>query len=192
LDSVFLCLGDCGKPKNVEFKPKSILQRRPSFFLKVTSVLVNLLSERVEIEETVDKLGLNIDAKEWSELEEVLAETVEQDYRSVFGGSVEKLPRTEIVERWRGLLTPLKATQHIITNLHITIHGESADCAANVQAVHIQPSNTGDSHWTLGGRYDFQLVHDKGKWRISSIKLSLLWSTGNPQILGMISPKSLT
>jgi hypothetical protein len=147
-------------------------------------LLVNLLSQRQEIEETVDRLGLHLDAKEWLELGEVLAETVELDYVSLFGGKAEQLPRAEVINRWKSLLSPLKATQHIITNLHITIRADStADCAANVVATHIRPNPMGDSLWTVGGRYDFQLLLEGGRWKISAIKLTVLWTTGNPQVL---------
>ncbi len=147
-------------------------------------MLVNLLSQRLEIEETVDKLGLHIDAKEWLELNEVLAETVELDYVSLFGGQIDRLPQAEVVARWRKQLTPLKATQHVITNLHITIKTDNtADCAANVIATHVRPNPMGDALWTIGGRYDFHLLLESGRWKISAIKLTVLWTTGNPQVI---------
>ncbi len=147
-------------------------------------MLVNLLSQRQEIEETVDRLGLHLDAKEWLELGEVLAETVELDYVSLFGGQIEHLICAEVIDRWKTQLTPLKATQHVITNLHITIQADNtATCACNVVATHVRPNPLGDSLWTVGGRYDFQLLHEGGRWRISAIKLTVLWTTGNPQVL---------
>ncbi len=147
-------------------------------------MLVNLLSQRQEIEETIDKLALHIDAKEWLELAEVLAETVEFDYVSLFGGQVERLLRTEVVNRWKTQLSPLRSTQHIITNLHIIIKADStADCVANVLATHVRPNPLGDSLWTVGGRYDFQLAQEGGRWKISAVKLTVLWTTGNPQVL---------
>ncbi len=147
-------------------------------------MLVNLLSQRQEIEETVDQLGLRLDAKEWLELEEVLADTVELDYFSLFGAQVERLSRVEVIERWKMQLIPLKATQHIMTNLHITIKTDNtADCAANLLATYVRPNPVGDALWTVGGRYDLQLLHEGGRWRISAIKLSVLWTTGNTQVL---------
>ena len=147
-------------------------------------MLVNLLSQRQEIEETVDQLGLRLDAKEWLELEEVLADTVELDYVSLYGAQVERLSRVEVIERWKTQLMPLKATQHIMTNLHITIRTDNtADCAANLLATHVRPNAVGDALWTVGGRYDFQLLHEGGRWRISAIKLSVLWTAGNTQVL---------
>jgi hypothetical protein len=151
-------------------------------------LLVNLLSQRQEIEETVDQLGLYLDAKEWQELDEVLSETVELDYVSLFGGQIERIPRADLIERWKTMLSQLKATQHIITNLHITIRDNTADCAANVVATHVRPNPLGDALWTVGGRYDFQLLQDSGRWKISAIKLTVLWTTGNPQVISPSAP----
>jgi hypothetical protein len=142
-----------------------------------------LLSARIEVEETVDLLGLRIDAKEWPELEEVLAETVELDYRSLFSGNLETLSRADVIARWKSLLMLLR-TQHIITNLHITIKPDNtAECAANVMATHVRSSGGEDSMWTVGGRYDFHLAQENGRWRIFAIKLTAIWTTGNPNIL---------
>ena len=147
-------------------------------------MLVNLLSQRQEIEETVDLLGLLIDAKEWQELDEVMAEIVELDYVSLFGGQAERLPRGEVIDRWKEQLTPLKATQHIITNAHMTVKPDGmAECAANVLATHVGANAMSDALWTLGGRYDFQLRLEGGRWRISAIKLTVLWSTGTPLVV---------
>jgi len=131
----------------------------------------------------VDQLGLRTDAKEWPELEEVLAETVELDYRSLFGGNLETLSRADVIARWKSQLAPLR-TQHIITNLHITIKPDNtAECAANVLATHVQANDGQNSMWTVGGRYDFRLAQENGQWRIYAIKLTAIWTTGNPNIL---------
>jgi hypothetical protein len=105
------------------------------------------------------------------------------DYRSLFEGNVETLPRNEVISRWKTLLDVLK-TQHIITNLHITVKMESiADCAANVMATHGRSIDGEAEMYTIGGRYDFQLLRDEGHWKISSVKLTVLWTNGNPEVL---------
>ena len=135
------------------------------------------------MEETVDQLGLHTDAKEWLELEDVLAETVELDYRSLFGGNVETLPRGEVIARWKCSLSPIR-TQHIITNMHITIKPDNtAECTANLLATHVRSTSGEDSMWTIGGRYDFNLAQENGRWRIYVIRLTAIWTTGDSSIL---------
>ncbi len=62
-------------------------------------MLVNLLLQRQEIEDTIDRLGLHVDAKEWLELNDILAEAVELDYVTLFGGKVEKLSSEDVIAR---------------------------------------------------------------------------------------------
>lgn len=145
------------------------------------------MTEREEIEDVISRLGLYIDSKDWAKLVEVLDEEVELDYTSLFGGLVEKIKSSEVIARWKSLLTPLKATQHVITNILVTMEkNDSARSTANVRAVHVRPNNLGDALWTVGGRYDFVLNKKNGYWRISAIKLTTLWTTGNPQILNVL------
>jgi hypothetical protein len=87
------------------------------------------------------------------------------------------------MERWKKFVVPLKATQHLITNLDIKIKDETAECAADVLATHVRPNSMGDPLWTVGGRYDFELRRENLQWKISSIKLTTYWTAGNPQIL---------
>jgi hypothetical protein len=53
-------------------------------------------------------------------------------------------------------------TQHIITNMHITVKMESiADCAANVMATHVRTRNGDTMMYTIGGRYNFSFFATK-------------------------------
>ncbi len=144
------------------------------------------MSARSDIEEAVAQLGLYVDAKEWAALEGLLSETVDVDYTSLFGGLKETVSGSQLVERWRKLLSPLKATQHMITNLHVTIKEDgSAACAADVVATHVRPNSMGDPLWVVGGRYDLALKQVGQRWKISAIKLTTYWTSGNPQILNL-------
>ncbi len=142
------------------------------------------MADRTEIEETVAKFGLYIDARYWQGLQQLLTEIIELDYVSLWGGKTEKIPSTQLMDRWKKFVVPLKATQHMITNLHISLkENATAECTADVLATHVRPNNMGDYLWTVGGRYDFQLNREEHGWKIASIKLTTFWTSGNPQIL---------
>lgn len=149
------------------------------------------MTEREDIEETISRLGLYIDSKEWEKLHEVLGDEVQLDYRSLFGGSVQTMHRTEVISSWKSLLGSVKATQHLIANMLVTTsENDLATCTANVRALHVRPNNMGDSLWIVGGRYDIKLSKVEGKWKISGIKLTTQWTSGNPQVLGQQSSSS--
>ena len=104
---------------------------------------------------------------------------------------MQTMHRTEVISTWKSLLGSLRATQHLIANMLVTVSGNNlATCAANVRAVHVRPNNMGDSLWIVGGRYDFKLSKVEGKWKISGIKLTTQWTSGNPQVLSQQSSSS--
>ena len=75
----------------------------------------------------------------------------------------------------------------------VEISGDNnlATCTANVRAVHVRSDNMGDSLWTVGGRYDFKLEKVvEGKWKITGIKLTTQWTSGNPLVFGQQQDQS--
>jgi hypothetical protein len=96
------------------------------------------MTDRVEIEETAAKFGLYIDARDWQGLQQRLTEIIELDYVLLWGGKTEKISSAQLMDRWKKFVVPLKATQHMITNLRITIkENATAECAADVLATHV-------------------------------------------------------
>lgn len=76
----------------------------------------------------------------------------------------------------------LRATHHLLGNFVVERGADPnrARCLAHVQAHHYMPNDRGDNEFTLGGYYDDELVRDgAGRWRISRLKLVVLWSRGN-------------
>ena len=69
-----------------------------------------VLTESEDLEDTISRLGLYIDSKEWEKLEDVLGNQVELDYRSLFGGMVQTIHRTEVIANSKLQLNSLQAT----------------------------------------------------------------------------------
>src|SRR5450755_3778385 len=92
-----------------------------------------LLADRIEIIELTSNLGLLVDAREWDSLEQLFTDPVDIDYTSLNGGEPQKLSPSELVGGWRQVLDSLDATQHLIAGQVVTMNGDRATCAANVQ-----------------------------------------------------------
>lgn len=68
----------------------------------------------------------------------------------------------------------------MITNHVITFDDEDhASCVAYVQASHHNPNSTGDSNQTVHGYYTNRFERTESGWRITRLKLTALWMTGN-------------
>ncbi len=72
------------------------------------------------------------------------------------------------------------ATQHMITDQVISFDGgDRATCVAYVRARHHLPSALGDSDRTVYGCYTNRFVRTPGGWRISGLKPTPVWMTGD-------------
>ena len=80
----------------------------------------------------------------------------------------------ELVAGYRAALGNLDALHHLITGHVISIDGDQATCAANMQGTHVLANASGGPMWTVGGRHDYRLERTADGWRIASSKLTRL------------------
>jgi hypothetical protein len=146
---------------------------------KIDEKKLQYLLDRAEISDVQLRYASGLDLRDWPLFRTCFTDEIETDFTSVFGGE----PRRVKADRWvaaaRRLMTPLKATQHLITNHVITIDGDRATCVAYVQARHHLPNDSGDSEQNMFGYYTNHFVRTPAGWRINACKLTVTWNTGN-------------
>ena len=89
----------------------------------------------------------------------------------------------EIVARYRRGLSRLDATHHMVTNHEIIVDGDSARHSCLVHAQHVRHDAVGGPNFTIGGRYEDQLVRTSKGWRFKHRELIITWTEGNPRVL---------
>jgi len=141
------------------------------------------LADHVAVTELVSRMLLLVDARDWHELTSLFTRTVRVDYTSLWGGEPQAQTAAELAAGWRQTIGHLDATQHLAGNHIVTIDGDHATCAANVQATHVLANHSGGPTWTVGGRYDLTLDRTTAGWRISGTTLTVRWTAGNQHIL---------
>lgn len=139
--------------------------------------------DRLAIIELIGRLVLLLDARDWSALEQVFTDPVYSDRTSLLGGQPVTLSVAEFVDGWRQTLQNLDAVHHMITCHVITLDGDQATCAANMQGTHVFANASGGPIWTVGGRHDYQLVRTPDGWRIAGLTFTIQWATGNMHIV---------
>jgi hypothetical protein len=130
-----------------------------------------------------------LDRKRWPELRALYAETVQTDYRSLFGGDVQSQPGKALVEGWRKLLDPI-VTQHLLGPIEVTLQGTSATASCHVRAYHVAKGLPAGDTWMVAGHYVFDLEKAGSAWRIRGMKLETLYQTGNLQLLQQVAGSS--
>jgi 3-phenylpropionate/cinnamic acid dioxygenase small subunit len=84
-----------------------------------------------------------------------------------------------IIDKIRGSLTPLDATQHLITNHQVRVEGDRATSRCYLQAQHVRKAAVGGVNFIIAGRYEDELVRTTDGWRIMRRTLHRDWSEGN-------------
>ncbi|MCB2048796.1 MAG: nuclear transport factor 2 family protein [Novosphingobium sp.] len=74
------------------------------------------------------------------------------------------------------------ATQHFVTNHHVTIAGNDATCLSYFRAMLMRDMPGGDNLFETAGWYDDRLTLTPDGWRIAHRVCRQTWSGGNPQI----------
>lgn len=139
--------------------------------------------DHVIIPQLISRMLLLVDARRWDEVTGLFTDSVRVDYTSLWGGEPQVQGAAELVAGWRQTIGHLDATQHLVGNHVVTIDGEHATCAANVQGTHVLANPSGDPTWTVGGRYDVALDRTAAGWRVSALTLTVQWTAGNQHIL---------
>lgn len=141
------------------------------------------MTDRDQLAELASKLGLLVDARDWTGLPELFCDAIDVDYTSLNGGEPQRLAPAELIEGWKRNLEALRATQHLIANHVVTLDGDEARVTTNVTATHISPAEPNE-HWVVGGRYDMVARRTSAGWRIAALTLTVRWMTGSQKIMG--------
>jgi hypothetical protein len=119
-------------------------------------------------------------------------------YRSVFCNELDVAMMTTATEpvpafrrtsadRWVArvatLVSGLAATQHVMFNGRAVVDGDTATLTTSMQAEHFLDLEHPDSWYTIGGYYTDGLRRVDDEWRIASLRLTLFWHRGNPDVL---------
>jgi hypothetical protein len=144
----------------------------------------NAAREVVEAQAVVARVAHYIDGRRWSELRSLFADQVETDYRSLFGGEIQKQSADQLVlEGWRALLSPLEATHHLLGPIDVVVTGNEARAECHVRGVHRAPNAPGGPEWMVAGHYVFSLVKQADGWKIRGLTLQASYQTGNRELL---------
>ncbi len=144
---------------------------------------VQHIHDTLAIQEIRARFAEGQDYRQWAQVEDLLTEQVTADFRSM-GIPIQTVPREVLVKNFQNNLSRegLK-TQHLYTNLRVKVDGYSAVCISQFTGQHYFPGAAGGDEFILRGEYEDKLVRRPDGWKISEMKFTLFYATGNPQLL---------
>lgn len=138
------------------------------------------LQDRQEITEICYRYGLALDSRDWA----ALAALFTADADAYYLDMPPARGYQAIEDTCRTALTPLSATQHLISNVVVRLDGDQAECTCYLQAQHVRSGTPDGDNFIIAGRYSDQLVRTPDGWRIRQRRLDVIWTSGNPAVVG--------
>lgn len=127
------------------------------------------LFERSAVTDTVTRLFVETDRKNWSGVAAVLSDAVRFDMTSLAGGSPVTISGQQIADAWRDGLKDIAHVHHQVGNFLVTLRGDRAFVTCHGIATHYRPEQ--EKHvTTFVGTYDVELARSAGAWKIIGFK----------------------
>lgn len=143
---------------------------------------MNTLIEKDRVIETVNRLFINTDKRDWPMVKALFAPRVLFDMTSLSGGQPASLKPQEIVDGWDHGLKALKAIHHQAGNHIANIEDNEATVFCYGVAWHYLPNKTDRNTRTFVGSYDIHLVKQDEDWKIDRFKYNLKFIDGNTDL----------
>ncbi|MBR7194805.1 nuclear transport factor 2 family protein [Gordonia sp. SCSIO 19800] len=146
-----------------------------------------MTTDHEEIVSLMARFARGIDLRDWELYRSVFTDEIDIDYSSYRAGHAGRFRADDWVQRGRMLFPGLAASQHFLSNYDITVDAAAGTgrVVTYVRAEHVLPNAGGDAMFTIGGYYTDDLARVDGEWRISAKRLTVLWNSGNPQVLAL-------
>lgn len=163
----------------------SLIQKSNVSLQTSQACLPDVDRDTAEISAIVTSIGSLVDRHDWSGLRRIFADHVALDYTSLFGGEVEVLNPTTIIERWSGLLPGFDSTQHGIVIQEIQLNGDEATAVSFVSAVHTLANPAIEDVWYIDGYYHHKLARTSTGWKVSAMRLEGRREFGTRDLIGI-------
>ena len=143
---------------------------------------MNDTMDKDKIIDTVTRLFISTDNRDWSNVKALFAPRVLFDMTSLAGGQPVTTTPQEIVDGWDKGLKPLKAIHHQAGNFLVNVGSKEASLFCYGIAWHYLPNRTHNNTRTFIGSYDIHLARLGGEWKIDRFKFNLKFMDGNPEL----------
>jgi hypothetical protein len=141
------------------------------------------IATRVAIEDTVVRLFVATDERNWPALEACFTTPFTLDMTSMVGGSPTQITPHEVATAWATAFKPLDHVHHQIGNLQTTVEGSSARVRCYGIALHHRAAvSQGLKTRIFVGTYEFKLRLENPEWLVTELKFLLKFIDGNSNL----------
>ncbi|WP_018638057.1 nuclear transport factor 2 family protein [Parafrankia elaeagni] len=140
------------------------------------------VADRIEINEVLARYARGVDTKDWELWETVFTPDAFLDFRAASSSPTSFGSRDDMGAWLRAGIGAMPMTQHYITNVEITLDGDTAEVLAMFFNPMILPGTSGLSY--CGGFYRHQMVRTGEGWKSRKLVEENVWfeaAAGGPR-----------
>tara|TARA_A100001037_G_scaffold6171_1_gene6205 strand:+ start:14129 stop:14755 length:627 start_codon:yes stop_codon:yes gene_type:complete len=144
----------------------------------MTSMDTQTVVDQQQIRELQNFYSYSIDSGEYDNLDRVFMPDAVAD----FGPAGPTQGLTGIKQTIQDALHALTVAQHVNGNHWSKVQGDTAVGGCYFRVHMVREHTPGGDHFEMGGRYEDDLVKTQHGWRFARRRVTVLWSTGNPDV----------
>ena len=140
---------------------------------------LRVLLDRAAVIDVVLGFARALDAKDWAACRRCFMDEIETDYSDLRGEPPSAVKADDFVALRRTALERLK-TLHLSANHLVTVEGDRATCVSAAVIHRFRPEDA--ERFDTYCAYTHALARTASGWKISTVKQTIYWNTGNPEI----------
>lgn len=140
------------------------------------------LFDKDRIIDTINRLFIATDNRDWQAVRDCLADQVLLDMTSMAGGQPTQMTGDQVAAGWEQGLRPIEAVHHQAGNHLVDVQGNQATAFCYGIASHYRKTRSGRNTRVFVGSYDFHLLREGERWRIDRFRFNLKYVEGNTDL----------
>jgi SnoaL-like domain len=138
---------------------------------------------RAPVEDTVIRLFVATDERNWPVVESCFTEPFMLDMTSVEGGAPALTSARQVTQLWAEAFRPLDHVHHQVGNFQTRVEGARASVRCYGIAFHYRGGiEAAVKSRTFVGSYEFELARHADAWRIGMLRFNLKFIDGNREL----------
>lgn len=150
----------------------------PALTLAASTALADPQIEEARITVVVSSIPMAVDLAAYDVAERAFADPVVIDYTTLWGGEPATMSPGALMDAWRGIVPGFDVTHHALSNVEVTVTGDTAVATADVDG----------SHWIDGeiwrpiGTYYWDLVKVSDDWKVTRMVFDMTEEIGSREL----------
>ncbi len=138
---------------------------------------------RQQVEDAVIRMFAATDERDWQTVESCFTDPFVLDMTSMLDGSPANMAPHQVAQAWAEGFKTLDHVHHQVGNFRTSVNGQQAKVLCYGVAFHYRARIAAPvKSRTFVGAYEFDLLAQTGKWRISKLKFILKFIEGNLEL----------